>query len=110
MNRAERRRQGKVNAKATKTWNINASQLQGIKEDATTKAIDTAFLLMLAIPTMVIHDHYAKIMKREVDGKCREERFAELCLDLYDTFQQGYVSLEELKACLEEETGMKLER
>ncbi len=73
-------------------------------------AADTAFFLMLAIPVMVIHDKYGKIMRRNVDGKSREERFADLCLDLYDSFNKGYVTLDDLAECLWEEAGIKLEK
>lgn len=57
---------------------------------------------------MVLHDKYSQIMKREVDGKGREERFVDLCLDLYDSFEKGYLSLEDIHQCLWEEGGIKL--
>jgi len=106
VNRAERRRQ-KLN-KTDPSYNIKASNLNKMKQNATEKGINDAFLLMLAIPVMVIHDKYSLIMKRNVDGKSREERFTDLCLDLYDSFNQGYVTLDELQQCLEEETGIKI--
>ena len=104
MNRAERRRQGKVNAKADKTWNINKKQLMQIKKAASDIAVEEAFTLMMAIPVMVIHDHYPKIMKREG----RERTFLELCYDLYDTYSQGYVTLEELQDCIAKECGFSI--
>lgn len=110
MNRAERRRQDKEKAKAGRTLQINAQQLKTIKEQATEEAVTLAFELMLAIPVMILHDYYPKLMRKEVDGKNREERFVALCMDLYDTFQQGYVTLEELRQCLYEEGGIKIER
>lgn len=81
-----------------------------MKVDATNTAADTAFFLMLAIPVMVIHDKYPKIMRKVVDGKSREERFADLCIDLYDSFNKGYVTLDDLAKCLWEEAGIKLEK
>lgn len=81
-----------------------------MKVDATNTAADTAFFLMLAIPVMVIHDKYPQIMRKMVDGKSREERFADLCLDLYDSFNKGYVTLDDLAECLWEEAGIKLEK
>ena len=106
MNRAERRRLKKQDK--VRTYNMNHSQIKDMKEDATKKAIHAAFTLMLAIPVMVIHDKYPQLMKREVDGKSREERFAEMILDLYDSYDKGYVTFEDLVKCLEEETGMKV--
>lgn len=81
-----------------------------MKKQATVTAADTAFFLMLAIPVMVIHDKYPQIMRRVVDGKSREERFADLCVDLYDSFNKGYVTLDDLAECLWEEAGIKLEK
>lgn len=108
MNRAEMRRQQREAAKASKMYNLNAAQIKGLKNDATNMAVNKAFTLMLAIPVMVLHDKYGQLTRKEIDGKSREERFAEMCLDLYDSYEQGYVTFEDLKTCLEEETGMKL--
>lgn len=110
MNRAERRRREKQGLPVQKepVINVKASDIQAIKQQATTNAADTAFLLMLAIPVMVIHDKYPQLMRREVDGKPRAERFADLCLDLYDSFNKGYVTLDDLANCLWEEAGIKL--
>lgn len=109
MNRAERRKAMKQGISVPKepVLNVKSSDLTRIKQNATTQAIDTAFLLMLAIPVMVIHDKYPQLMRREVDGKPRAERFADLCLDLYDSFEKGYVTLEDLSQCLWEEAGIK---
>ena len=104
MNRAQRRAKGIKNN--IPTYNINAVQLEEIKQKATNEAIDAAFFLMLAIPTMVIHDKYPKLMKKEG----REQTFVDLCLDLYDSFKQGYVTLDELQDCLQKETNLTWER
>ena len=83
---------------------------EDFKKQAANDAADIAFLLMLAIPIMVIHDKYPQLMRREVDGKSRAERFADLCLDLYDSFEKGYATLDDLAQCLWEEAGIKLEK
>lgn len=103
MNRAERRKKA-LSAKP------KVNNLKAIKLKAASQAADTAFFLMLAIPVMVIHDKYPRLMKRTVEGKTREERFADMCIDLYDSFNRGYVTLEDLSKCLWEEGGIKLER
>lgn len=110
MNRAERRRRAKQGLPVNKepVINVKASDIRAIKQQATSSAADTAFFLMLAIPVMVIHDKYPQLMRREVDGKPRAERFADLCLDLYDSFNRGYVTLDDLADCLWEEAGIKL--
>lgn len=110
MNRAERRRRAKQGLLVVKepVINVKASDIQNIKKEATTNAADTAFFLMLAIPVMVIHDKYPQLMRRDVDGKSRAERFADLCIDLYDSFDKGYVTLDDLADRLWEEAGIKL--
>lgn len=107
MNRAERRRL-KLQDKKDPVINIKKSELEAIKEEAINEASEIAFILMLSIPVMVIHDHYPKLMKKEVDGKGREERFTDLCLDLYDSYEKDYVSISDLQNCLKEETGIEL--
>lgn len=109
MNRAERRRLERQKSKQSATYNLNNEQIKQLKSDASNKAIDTAFKLMVSIPVMIMHDKYAQLMKREVDGVGREERFANMILDLYDSYMQGYVTLDDLEKCLEEETGMRFE-
>lgn len=108
MNRAERRRLGKKGHEPV--INIKSADVQKIKMDAVKYASDKAFVLMLGIPTMVIHDHYGNLNRKEVDGKPREERFVEYCLDLYDSFERGFISMDDIKWCLEEEAGIKIER
>ena len=110
MNRAERRRRAKQGLPVVNepVINVKASDIQNIKKEAASNAADTAFFLMLAIPVMVMHDKYPQLMRREVDGKSRTERFADLCIDLYDSFDKGYVTLDDLAGCLWEEAGIKL--
>lgn len=103
MNRAERRKLGIKTS--VKTYTLNSEQIEVMKKEVTEKAINKAFFLMLAIPVMVIHDKFGKLMKR--DG--REEKFVDYCLKLYETYEEGYVSLTDLQQCLYEETGIKME-
>lgn len=109
MNRAERRRHAK-NLKPEPVINIKPSDIRKIKKKASEDAANLAFFLMIAIPVMVLHDKYSLLMKKVVNGKSREERFAELCLDLYDSFEKGYVTIDDLHKCLWEEVGIKIER
>jgi hypothetical protein len=105
MNRAERRRIGRENSDPI--ISIKQSEINKIKSDAVNEAVDTAFMLMLSIPVMVLHDKYPQLTRKEVDGKSRAERFSEMCLDLYDSYNRGYISFEELEQCLYEEAGVK---
>lgn len=107
MNRAERRKLGLKNKEAV--INIKRSDIDKIKKDASKESIELAFKLMLAIPVMVLHKNYGKITKLNVDGKSREERFADLCLQLWDDFNANKVSLNDLEECLWELAGIKLQ-
>lgn len=110
MNRADRRKeqkQGKL-VKKDPVLNYKESDIQRIKEEAAAQAYSTAFLLMLSIPVMVLHNNYPKLMRREVDGESREERFADMCMEMYEQFDQGHITLEDLREDLLIETGIKL--
>ena len=62
MNRAERRKSGIK--ESVKTYTLNDLQIKQIKDDAVKEAIDTAFILMLGLPVMIIHDKYPQLMKK----------------------------------------------
>lgn len=88
-----------------KVYTLTQSQINQIKKDAVAEASDKAFFLMLAIPVMILHDKWW-----EKTSKKRCPKFIDQCLDLYDSFNRDYVTLEDLKECLWEEGGIKLER
>ena len=60
MTRAERRRVERENRKQP-TYNLSKDQLQGIKQEATHDAAETAFLLMLGIPVLMFKDHFGQL-------------------------------------------------
>lgn len=99
MNRAQRRATG---APKEPTYTLTRSQIEQIKKECTDRAADTAFKLMLCIPTMVIHDHYSKIVKKEG----RLETFVDLVLDMYDSYNRDSITLEELEERLKAEAGI----
>lgn len=93
-------------AKKKKVYTLTQEQIDQIKQEATTKAMDAAFALMLGLPVMVIHDHMGKLWKKEVNGVCREERLTDYITDLYDSFEKGYITLDDVHKTLEEECGI----
>ena len=110
MNRSQRRKAMKkgIKVKAEPVLNMKASDLQNMKKESLKDASDFVFVYMLGIPAMVIHDKYPKLMKREEDGKSRVERFCDLCLELYDSFEKGYLTIDDIHECLKEEAGIEL--
>lgn len=103
MNRAERRAKG-IKGKAL-TYNLTAEAIHSIIEETRQESIKEAFVLMLTLPTIVIRDKFGELMKK--DG--REERFTRLVLKQFEMFQNGYMTLEDLKECLQQETGIRFE-
>ncbi len=95
--------------KNNKLEKINEIELNKIKEEITEEILKKSFILMLSIPTMVLHDKYA-YLTRKVDekGRNRIERFVDLCLDNYEMIMSNNVSIEELIKILKEESGIDL--
>lgn len=105
MNRQQRRQKKKegVQPKKEPVINIKYSDLVKIKKEAAKEAGEIALLLMLSIPVTVLHDKWGF-------GKVRIDRFTDQVLDLYDSFEKDYVTLEDLQQCLLEEAGITIER
>lgn len=104
MNRAERRRlqkQGKE-VKLESVINIKSSDVQQIKKDAVSEAVDKAFLLMLGLPILVLHDQWGF-------GKVRLERFIDQVFELYDSFNKDYLTFDDIHKVLWEEAGVKIQ-
>lgn len=107
MNRAERRKaqkQGK-SAYKPKVYNLTEEQINQIKQEASKEAIDTAFTLMLAIPLEVLigDGYWAKSAKR------RLPKFLDDVLSLYDSWNKGVLTIEELRDDLWNIGGIKLQ-
>ena len=105
MNRAERRKLGVKNKESVFT--MKKSDIEQIKRDASRESIEVAFKLMLAIPVKVLSENYSKITKLNVDGKSREERFADLCLDVWHDFNADKVSINDLQKILTDKCGIE---
>lgn len=104
MNRSERRRLGIKRREPT--INIRMEDVEQMKKEATKAAADWAFFMMLTVPTMVIHDHFGELMKKEG----REQRFVDLCIDTYKCYESGLVDIQELKQVLKDEAGIEIEK
>ena len=73
------------------------------KKSATNQATDQVIKLMLALPVYVLHDKWGF-------GRVRCERFADELLKLYDAYQSGYVTIDDLMQVLEDEAGMTISK
>lgn len=105
MGRAERRRIEKEKGKAQKVYTPTQAQIDAMKKAAVDEAVSTGFILMLAIPITILHDKYwVKTASKKLP------KFVDQCLDLYDSYNKGYVTLDDLRATLWEEGGIRIER
>lgn len=118
MNRAERRRlekEARDKAKP-KTYTLTAEQLhnavkdgmhhelQRVRKEATEEAVGVAITLLLNLPVKVLKEHYwRKTYKRKLP------KFTEQVLDLYKKWQQGELDIDELRAEIQEDTGITIE-
>ena len=106
MTRAERRRAEKeAQKRKTVVYNLTQEQIDQIKEEARDEAVDIAFNLMLALPLEVLlgEGYWEKTAKR------RLPKFLEEVLSLYDAWNKGVLTLEELREDLWNYGGIKLE-
>lgn len=103
MNRQQRRAQGiKQVASKQKTYNLSVDQIHQIKQNAAAEAMEHAFVLMMGLPMMALRDEFQF-------GKKRLERFSDKVLDLYDSFDKDYITLQDVIDCVYEETGVKFQ-
>lgn len=109
MNRAERRRMDKQIQAKDPLVTMRRSALAKMENDIANKAAIEVFTLMLSIPATIIHRNFGELIRKESNGMSREERFIDMCLDLYSRFEDGAVSLENIRDQFEMETGYKIE-
>lgn len=115
MNRKQRRKQEKQNKnlqkseKTEKFYTISDKKLEEIKENAKKEGISEAFVLMLGLGVMTISDHIFDLYKTKGYEKCREERFTDYVLKLWEEYHQGIFSLQDVLDCLKDECGLTIE-
>ena len=105
MTRAEMRRAARETSKKTKTYNLTEEQIQIIKQEATTTAVNEAMILLLTLPLEVLMDHY---WQKTYDKKIPE--FTNYVLEYYEMWQNGELDMDKLKQDLWEFGGVKLEK
>lgn len=115
MNRKQRRKEQKQNKnmqkseKTQKFYTVSDEKIEEIKKNAREEAIDEAFVLMMGLSVMTISDHIHDLYKVKGYEKCREERFTDYVLKLWEEYHQGIFTLEEVLKCLHDECGLTIE-
>ena len=63
---------------------------------------------MLGLSIRAFHDNFSDLWKKEVDGKCREERLFDYICDRYKEFEDGKITLNDVIKDVEDLTGNKI--
>ena len=71
---------------------IGESGLEQMKKDMAELIADELLMKVVGIATLIIHDKFGMLMKKEVDGKSREERFIDEWEKQYELFEAGRYS------------------
>jgi hypothetical protein len=104
MNRAEIRRQQKLEGKKDRIYHLTQGQIDKMKEEAVQEAVDVSFALMLSVPTNVLARCYW-----EKTAPKRIPQFLEECLSLYESIGTGTVQISELIKDVEELGKLKMD-
>lgn len=99
---------GKKQKKTEKFYTVSDKKIAEIKENAKKEGICEAFVLMLGLSVMTIHDHIHDLYKVKDEDKCREERFTDYVLNLWESHLQGYITLQDCLDTLEDECGLRI--
>ena len=104
MNRAEIRRAAKEQPKKNKTYTLTQEQIDKNKQDAIEEATHKAFTLMLAIPCEIL----ANEGYWEKTAKKRMPKFLEECMDLFNAYEKGVVTMEQMQEDLKKYGGIEV--
>lgn len=95
---AQKRKSPPPRSKTRTAWDIEIAR---IKREAFREAAETAFHLMLGLPTMVLTDKHGW-------GKEQVQAFAVDVHRLYMSFEDGYISMEDVHKTLREELEIEV--
>jgi hypothetical protein len=91
----------KAKKEKTPVYNLTWEQIEQLKKDAAKEAIGSVIELTLGLPAMVLKDKYGF-------GKKRLPEFLDHVVDLYESYEMGYLTLQDIRDALWEEGGYKV--
>ena len=91
MNRAEIRRQAKIDSKKNKTYNMTKEQVDKLTIDMVRRAVDVSIGMMIAIPLNILGREYW-----EKTADKRLPKFMDECMSMYESIEAGVLTLSEL--------------
>ena len=86
----------------TPTYNLTVEQIESLKRKAVDDAVATAWVLMLGLPVMALTDKHG-FTPEQVD------KLIDDVLDLHDSYEKGYLSLQDIHTALKEEAGIVIQ-
>lgn len=92
-----------------KSLNMSKAEVEALTEMVRKEAVEQTLIMLMAIPVMIIHDNFGKLMKKKDENGTREERFIDMFLEMYEAYEKGYVSLQDMKDVLVNEGGITIE-
>lgn len=84
------------------TYCLSIRQIEDMKRRAVQEATGAAWVLMMAIPVMVLMDKHG--FEREQLGQVVDE-----ILEKYEAFEQGYFTLDDARQVLLDEAGAEIQ-
>jgi len=95
-------------------------RMKHITQEAYDKALDKAYRngidvasnfavgFMLGVPLLVLQEKFGEIRLKEFEGKSRVEHFFDLCTEMYERYNDGENTLEQLMNDVKEKTGFDI--
>jgi hypothetical protein len=111
MNRAERRKRG-IKVPPPRMKHITQEAYDKELDKAYRKGIDVAsnfaVVYMLGVPLLVLQEKFNEVRLKEFDGKSRIEHFFDLCVEMYERYNEGEDTLDRLMSDVKEHTGLDI--
>lgn len=85
----------------TPTYNMTMEQIEAIQKRAIKEAVESAWVLMLGLPVMVLTDKNG-FTPEQVD------KFIDDVMALHDSYDKGYLTLADVHNALKEEAGVRI--
>ncbi|WP_455257210.1 hypothetical protein, partial [Peptoniphilus asaccharolyticus] len=85
----------------TPTYQMTMKQIEEMQQKYFEKGRKAAMDLAVAVPMMVLRDHYNF-------GRKRLEDFGELYSNMFDSVTKGYLNVPDMIRTLREETGIEI--
>ena len=80
---------------------MNIEQINAIKREAIDEATLMAMKLLIGLPIMANRDLFGH-------GKKRLEQLADKIFYLYESYEKGYITMQDIEETIKEETGMTI--